>query len=561
MKPAAAILRAFPAEDHSERPWALPADKTSPAAVAAMLAKAAKAKDTKRAFCPAIVPAPSQRLPAAEKPDAGEPLRIAKRPGMTTQAQPQEASSLASLAPGSPGLVTKTLRRLSEALQPKPAPNPQDLEETAIANLDRALASEAGSGKRVLAVAAAFAFGWAGLVPLSGAVIVAGSLVLQSSVKKVQHPAGGVVSGIFVHNGSKVKAGGELVQLEETASRANLQVVARQLDEMRLRLARLNAERDGLAEPRWPKDMTAELSAAERNQLFVSERDLFLARASGRRDQQNLALSRIEQYEKQIAGLEAQLAANSRQIAITAGEVKNVERLLAEKLVTIERLTGLQRESARLDGLDGQLRSQIAETHNKIAETRIQAMQAEESFRSEVMRDLREAESKEGELIERKLAAEDQLKRTVIRAPVGGTIQELAIHTAGGVVTPGEVMMTVVPEGDELEIDAHLSPDKIDQVHAGQPAHIRFPAFNARTTPGVEGVVTVVSEDVVHDPQGGGYYDLRIALPPEEVRRLGGLRLVAGMPAEVFLETGRRTMLSYLFKPLSDQLTRMFRER
>ncbi len=351
------------------------------------------------------------------------------------------------------------------------------------------------------------------------------------------------------------------MRLEETSTRSNLQVIARQLDETRLRLARLNAERQGLSEPRWPVNLTAELDAEERNRLLVSERDLFASRASSRREQQQLAGSRIEQLEKQVVGLEAQLASNSRQMSITAGELKNVERLLQEKLVTMERMTALQREVARLEGTGGQLASQIAETHNKITETQIQALQTEESFRSEVMRDLREAEAKEGELIERKLAADDQFKRTVVRAPAAGVIQELAIHTSGGVVSPGEVMMAVVPDGEELQIDARLSPDKIDQVHAGQSAHVRFPAFNAGSTPELAGIVAIVSGDVVRDPQGGAYYDVRIAMPLDELRRLGGLRLVPGMPAEVFLQTERRTMLSYLFKPLSDQLSRMFRER
>jgi HlyD family secretion protein len=402
---------------------------------------------------------------------------------------------------------------------------------------------------------------WAGFVPLSGAVIVAGSLVVQSSVKKVQHPAGGVVSAIFVHNGSKVKAGDELLRLDKTSAHANLQVIARQLDESRLRIARLNAERDG-SEPRWPAEISAELRAAERNRLLASEQDIFAQRATARRGQRELAESRIKQLEKQILGLEAQLASNRRQMTIAAKELQNVEKLLKEKLVTMERLTALQREAARLEGIDGQLSSQIAETHNKINETRLQGIQTDESFRSEVMRDLSEAEAKEGELIERKTAAEDQAKRTIVRAPSTGTIQELTVHTVGGVVSAGEVMMAVVPDDDVLEIDARLSPDKIDQVHVGQIAHVRLTAFNARTTPELSGVVDTISADLVRDPQSGtGYYDIRITLPATEVSRLGKLQLVPGMPAEVFLQTGSRTMLSYLFKPITDQLSRMFRER
>ena len=451
---------------------------------------------------------------------------------------------------------------LLETLRPEPIPQISGDQQNALsASFERALGGELRRGKRVLIVAGVFVLGWAALVPISGAVIVAGSLVVQSSVKKIQHPTGGVVSSIFVRSGSKVNAGDELLRLDETSAHSNLQVLARQLDEIRLRIARLNAERDGLAEPKWPSDISAELSAVERDRLLASERDLFAARMRARRGQQELAKSRIEQLEKQISGLEAQLASNTKQVSITADELKNVEKLLAQKLVTMGRVTTLQREAARLDGMDGQLASQIAETRNKVNETRLQAIQTDENLRSEAVRDLSEAEAKEGELIERKIAAEDQLKRTVIRAPSTGTIQELAVHTLGGVVTPGEVMMAIVPAGDGLEIEARLSPDKIDQVHAGQKAHVRLSAFNSRTTPELVGVVDLISADVVHPQSGSAYYDVKVSLPVEEVRRLGHLKLVPGMPAEIFLETGSRTMLSYLFKPMTDQLSRMFRER
>ena len=414
----------------------------------------------------------------------------------------------------------------------------------------------------MLAIGAVVVLGWAGFVPLSGAVVVAGRLVVQSSVKKVQHPLGGIVASILVHNGTKVAAGEELARLDQTSARSNLQVVARQLDEVRMRIARLIAERDNLPTPQWPTKSTAQLDGTERGQLLASEQDFFGARASTRRGQQELAESRIMQLEKQIAGLEAQLKSNGKQMGIASGELKGVEDLLRQKLVTLPRATALQREAAHLDGVDGQLASQIAETRAKVSETRLQALQAEQTFRSDVMRDLREAEAKEGELMERHVAAEDQMNRTIIRSPTSGTVHELAVHTVGGIVAPAEVLMLVVPENDTLAIDARLSADKIDQVHAGQTAHVRLSAFNQRTTPELAGVVALVSADVVREAQSSAtYYDVRIDLPPKEVLRLGKLQLIPGMPAEIFLETENRTMLSYLFKPVTDQLSRMFRER
>jgi HlyD family secretion protein len=415
---------------------------------------------------------------------------------------------------------------------------------------------------RILALAAVVIFGWAGLVPLSGAVVVPGSIVVQSSVKKVQHPQGGIVAAILAKNGSKVGAGDELVRLDQTAAHANLQVVARQLDEVRLRIARLKAERDGLQAPSWPSAALAELHSSERAELLASERDLFVARTSTRQSQRDLTRTRLDQLATQVIALEAQLSSNGKQAYITGGELKGVEELLRQKLVTLPRATTLQREVAHLDGLKGQLTAQIAETRAKESEVRLQALQADETFRSEAMRDLREAEAKEGELTERYLAARDQMARTIIRAPSDGTVHELALHTVGGVIAAGEVLMLVVPEGDALSVEARLSADKVDQVHAGQVARVRLSAFNQSTTPELVGTVELISADVIHDAQSGAsYYRLRIALAPEALHRLDSLHLVPGMPAEVFLETESRTMLSYLFKPFVDQLLRIFRER
>jgi HlyD family secretion protein len=447
------------------------------------------------------------------------------------------------------------------ALRPEPAPALR-ADEPMRQDLERAFARELRRGGRMLAIAAIVVLGWAGFVPLSGAVVVAGRLVVQSSVKKVQHPQGGIVASILVRNGTKVAAGEELARLDQTSARSNLQVVARQLDEARMRIARLTAERDNLPTPRWPTKSAAQLDNAEREQLLASEQDFFAARASTRRGQKELADSRVTQLEKQIAGLEAQLQSNGKKMGIASGELRGVEDLLRQKLVTLPRATALQRETAHLDGIDGQLAAQIAETRAKVSEARLQALQAEQTFRSDVMRDLREAEAKEGELMERHLAAEDQMNRTIIRAPTSGTVHELAVHTVGGIVAPAEVLMLVVPENDTLAIDARLSADKVDQVHAGQTAHVRLSAFNQRTTPELAGVVALVSADIVREPQSNAtYYDVRIDLPPREVLRLGRLQLIPGMPAEVFLETESRTMLSYLFKPVTDQLSRMFRER
>ena len=567
------------------RPVAIAAD-TSPRAVAELLARAARHKhrdvdlrpgsnDAGPFWLPQSHPAgfPREAKPArTERSLPGEVRETAlpqlglerltalrvwnSRPWLqATAAMGQGAAAAAPVAKDALAWLRETLRPL-----PVPVSGAVAEAESLCHHFEHALSCELRQGGRVLAIAGVIAVGWAGLVPLSGAVIVPGQLVLHSNVKKVQHPTGGVVAEILVRNGSKVHAGDTLARLDETAARTSLQVIARQLDEVRLKIARLNAERNGAPEPRWPSALSADIDPLERDRLLEAERDFFAARATARRSEQSLAQSRIDQLEKQIAGLEAQLQSNRQQMGINAGELKSVENLLQEKLVTLQRATTLQRDAARMEGLDGQLASQIAETGNKVHETKLQALQTEQTFRSEVIRELTETEAKEGELIEHKLAAEDQLNRTVIRAPTSGTIHELAVHTAGGVVSAAEVLMLVVPDGDALEIDARVPPDKIDQVRTGQSARIRLSAFNAGTTPELNGAVDVVSADVVRD-QSGAYYDVRLSLKQEEIHRLGSLQLTPGMPAEVFLQAKSRTMLSYLFKPITDQLSRMFRER
>jgi HlyD family secretion protein len=426
----------------------------------------------------------------------------------------------------------------------------------------RAYLAELRTAFRVLIVSGSVAGGWATLVPLSGAVVLPGTLVVESSVKKVQHPTGGVVADIAVRDGMHVEAGSLLVRLDETQVRANGQLVVNQLDQIRMRAARLVAERDVTAEIRIPENFAARIGDAGIAQLVASEKSQFTARASARRGQTELLQSNIGQFNEQIAGLEAQIASKTSQLSIIAGELTGVQELYSKGLVPLTRLTTLQREAARLEGERGQLTSAIAETKAKAGQAQLQIVKVEQDFRTEVLKDLREAQDKEAELTEKNVAAQDQLQRIDIRAPATGTVHQLAVHTIGGVIRPGDVILEIVPDSDELQIEARLPPNEIDQVRRAQTAFMRFSAFNQRTTPQVEGAVSYVSADLSHDTQtNSAYYTVRVTLPGDERRRLGAVTLVAGMPVEVFLQTGSRTMMSYLFKPITDQLHRMFNER
>jgi len=417
-------------------------------------------------------------------------------------------------------------------------------------------------GLRILIVALLFGGGWLAFVPLAGAVVVPGNLVVQSNVKLIQHPTGGVVAEIKVQNGARVEAGDLLVRLDATQAKASLQVVTKQLDEIRARMARLVAERDGLAHIEFPAELLTRASEDNVMSLLASEEQLFKARSTTRQSQKDLLNSQIAQLTEEISGLDAQVDSKAKQLDLIQGELTGVQDLYDKRLVPLTRLTSLQRDAARIDGERGQLTSSIAETKAKIDTAKLQIVRIDQDFRAEVVKDLNEAQGKEAELVERSIAARDQLDRIEIRAPTSGTVNQLSIHTVGGVIKGGETIMEIVPDADDLQIEARVDPKDIDHVKTGQHAVVRLTAFNQRTTPQLKGSVNYVSADIGHDQQSNKtFYTVRIVLPEEEHRRLSGLQLVPGMTAEVFMQTGSRTMLSYLFEPITDQLRRAFVEQ
>jgi HlyD family secretion protein len=434
--------------------------------------------------------------------------------------------------------------------------------ESIVLRAGRAFEGELRTGLRALIVVGVVAGGWMTLVPLSGAVVVPGNLVVQSNVKTIQHPTGGVVAQIPVHNGMRVNAGDLLLRLDSTQAQASLQVVSKQLDEVRAKSARLAAERDGLPKPTIPPEMSSRLDDNNVKTVLASEASLFRARTTARESQKELLKSKVSQLGEEIVGLEAQVASKAKQLELITGELTGVQELFDKRLVPIARLTALQREAARIEGERGQLISTIAETRTKVDEAKLQLVRLDQDVRTEVVKDLGEAQGKEAELSERSIAARDVLERIEMRSPTSGVIHQLNAHTIGGVIRAGDAVMEVVPDSDDLQIEAKLQPNDIDQVRKGQQAFVRFSAFNQRVTPQLIGQVSYVSPDTTKDQQSGtSYFTVRIMLPEEERRRLAGLQLSSGMPAEVFMQTGSRTMLSYLLKPILDQFQRAFVER
>jgi len=404
--------------------------------------------------------------------------------------------------------------------------------------------------------------GWAATAVISGAVVASGSVVVDSNVKKVQHPTGGIVGELRVRDGDRVHAGDVVVRLDETVTRANLAIVTKGLGEMMARKARLESERDGLDAITFPAQLLAEADDPDRAAAIDSERKLFNLRKTARSGQKAQLRERIAQLGEEITGLAAQQNSKAKEIALIERELAGVRELWKQNLVQLTRLTALEREAARLDGERGQLVAASAQAKGKIAETALQILQIDQDIASDVAKELREVDGKIGELVERKVAAEDQLKRTDIRAPQDGTVFQLAVHTIGGVITAGDPIMLIVPEADNLSVEVKVNPQDIDQLQLNQKAILRFSAFNIRTTPEIEGVVTRISADTSTDQRTGqSYYTVRIAMPADQIERLGEVKLLPGMPVEAFMQTRDRTMLSYLIKPLHDQFLRAFREK
>jgi HlyD family secretion protein len=410
--------------------------------------------------------------------------------------------------------------------------------------------------------------GWATTAQLAGAVIAPGTIVVESNVKKVQHPTGGVVGEILVKEGSEVDEGQVVLRLDDTVTRSTLGVVRSQLDELMAREARLLAERDDTSAIVFPAQLTNRDNDTSATMAVAGEEKLFESRRTARTGQRAQLRERIAQLNEEIRGVTAQLAAKESELELIGKELVGVAELYQKKLVSISRYTQLQRDQTRLQGERGQLIADIARARGKISETELQIIQVDQDFRTEVLKDLREAQGKIAELKERFTAAEDQLKRVDLRAPQAGVVHQLTMHTVGGVIGNAEIIMQIVPRADELVVEAKVAPSDIDQVVPGAKAVVRIMAGNQRTQPEIKGVLTRVSADLAREPQQQNstqpppaYYSVRIALPAAEVAHLKDISLIPGMPAEVFIQTHERTPLQYLVKPLQEQIARTFRER
>ncbi len=418
------------------------------------------------------------------------------------------------------------------------------------------------SGVAVLALFGGTIGLWAATANISGAVVAPGQFVTETNTRKVQHQAGGIVGELKVREGDRVKERDLLIRLDETLTRANLQIITSQLDELMARSMRNEAERDNAASLKIPAAFMARQGDPTVDRLIESERTLFEARRSARSGQRSQLRQRALQSEDEIRGLQGQQAANILQISIIQRELIGVRELFARNLIQITRLSVLERDAAMLEGTRNQLIAQVAQIRGKISEIELQIIQIDEDVRAEAMRELRDGQGKIAELNERRVAAEDTLARVEIRSPADGFVHQLAVHTVGGVITPAEPIMMIVPTGVRLQLEARVMPQDIDQLRIGQPAVVRLHAFNQRTTPELNGTLTRVGADVSREANVPvSFYTIRITITDEEAARLGDKLILAGMTADVFIKTTDRTPLDFLIRPVKDQFARAFKER
>lgn len=405
--------------------------------------------------------------------------------------------------------------------------------------------------------------GWAVMTPLSGAVIAHGQIDVSGNVKRVQHREGGIIEAIYAADGDRVKAGDVVVRLDATTIRANLAILEAQIVDLLARRQRLLAEResaDDLPELVLKADLYPGVVGPELQNTIAAERRLFKARLVSIESRKSQLGAQVTQSRKAIDGLQARLVATRDQLQLTTDELDGILPLWDKGLVSIERLSQLRRSKAELTGTIGEIVAQIASNEGQILERQIAAGNLDEERRAEAETGLRETDGKLAELVQQAIAARDQLKHIDIRAPQDGIVHELAYHTVGGVIPPGETIAIIVPVADELIVNARIKPTDVDMVAPGQAARLRLTAFNSRRTPEVNAKVGVVAADATVDPATReSYYLARIRIPSDELGRLKE-PLLPGMPVEAYVTTGERTALDYLLKPLTDQFARALRE-
>ena len=404
---------------------------------------------------------------------------------------------------------------------------------------------------------------WAALVPLASGAVAPGKVVLDSNRKTIQHLEGGIVKEIAVREGDTVTSGQLLIRLDNTTSQARNDLLRGQYIAARATEARLLAERDGKSSVTYPSELTdLQTQDAQVRENIDAQNRLFATRREAVQGQLDVLNQKVAQSNDEIRGLREQSNAASRQISLLNEEIDVVRGLLAKGNALKPRLLSLERQAADLIGQRGQAQAMVSRANQTINESKINSINLKNDFLNKVVSELKEVQGEIATLTEQLRSASDIARRVDILAPIAGTVTGLQVHTVGGVVKPGDTLMTLVPQDDKLIIEARIQPQDIDLVRAGQKAQVRLTAFNARYMRPAEGSVVNVSADRFDDQRTGeGFFLARIEIPQAELKDLGDVKLTPGMPAETLIITGRRTMLSYLVRPIRESFGRAFREQ
>ncbi|MFI3222082.1 MAG: HlyD family type I secretion periplasmic adaptor subunit [Methylococcaceae bacterium] len=401
---------------------------------------------------------------------------------------------------------------------------------------------------------------WAAFAPIDSSALASGVLVVKAYKKTVQHLDGGIVAKILTKDGDLVQEGQTLLILDDAQIKAQLEISLGQNITLAAQVARLSAERDQLKKIEFPA-LLNDPENARTVEAKIAETHIFNSHKSSHEGQIGVLNQRVSQISSKINGLQSQIASKKQLVGSYSEEIKDLKELLAEGFADKQRLRELERNHAIQTGDIAQFEAEIATNQMLISETRLQILQIQKQFQEEVVSKLSEAQAQLNDAQQRVAASRDKLDRIVIKAPASGMVLGLATHTENGVITPGRPILDIVPQGAELIIEAQVSPMDIDRVVVGLQAEIRFSAFKQSQTPKMEGKVISLSPDRITDERtGNAYYLAKVEVTPKSLKNLGDLQLLPGMPAEVLINTGERTLFRYLAQPASNFFARSFIE-
>ncbi|MES0197702.1 HlyD family type I secretion periplasmic adaptor subunit [Mesorhizobium sp. M0011] len=403
--------------------------------------------------------------------------------------------------------------------------------------------------------------GWAALAPLDSAAVAPGVIKVAGDRKLIQHLEGGIIAELNAANGDIVKAGKILVRLDDTQAKAQLDLIQNRIATREALAARLRAERDGKAEIEFNPALLANPATAVKDAV-AAQRDVFAAKHHNLKDEREILGQRRHQVEEEITGLEQLIVTEDKQIEAIEGESKDLEGLLKKGLTTRERNLLLRRQQREIEGERATNIAAIARAGSAMAEIDMQILNLNTVRLNQAVDELSKVEAELFDLGQQERSARDVLDRTNVAAPVDGIVMDLKVHTAGGVVKPGETLMTIVPLGQQLVVEAMVKPEDVETIAPGQPARVSFPAFARYNLPPLEGVVEIVSADrMVEERSGAPYFAATVLIDKSELAKLEGRKLLPGMSSETMIRTGARTVLSYLAEPITQNFRRAMREK